>query len=132
MGGPDLILLDTHIWIWFNISPDKLPNAVARKFADGNQDFGISAITLWETVLLAEKGRLETALGPEDTARSWLKANPLPIFPVDSEVAFLTRSLRFVHADPADRFIAATAFQLDVPLATVDPHLRKLGWLKVI
>jgi PIN domain nuclease of toxin-antitoxin system len=49
-----------------------------------------------------------------------------------SNIAYLSRSLQFDHADPIDRFIAATAFQLNIPLVTADASLQKLSWLKVV
>ena len=132
MGSRPLILLDTHVWIWFNLAPERLPTEVAWLFAEPNADFGISAVTVWETVLAAQKGRIETVLSPGENVRAWLAANPLKVIPIDEEIAILARTLQLEHSGPADRFIAATAFRLNCQFATVDDHLRKLSWLKVI
>ena len=47
-------------------------------------------------------------------------------------MAIAARTLTFNHEDPADRFIGATAHVLGVPLATADPKLHNLPWLKTI
>jgi len=52
------------------------------------------------------------------------------VIPIDTDIAILSRTLEFSHSDPADRYIAATAFKCGVPLATVDPRLQELTWLK--
>ena len=54
---------------------------------------------------------------------------PLKVIPLDLEIALLSRSLPYRHEDPADRFIAATAHRLGVPLATSDARLLGLPWL---
>lgn len=131
MGGELLILLDTHVWIWFNLSPERLGPEI-RSHIEAGEELAISSISVWETVLAAEKGRLVTDLEPLENARAWLQANPIDVVPVNVEVALLSRSLPFQHEDPADRFIASTAYHLRCQLATADARLAKLPWLSTV
>jgi PIN domain nuclease of toxin-antitoxin system len=48
---------------------------------------------------------------------------------LSKEIAILSRTLLFKHEGRADRFIAATAFHLSVPLATSDERLIALPWM---
>ena len=48
--------------------------------------------------------------------------------PLTSEVALRADALE-MHPDPADRFIAATALDLEAPLVTKDRRLTSLQWL---
>ena len=82
--------------------------------------------------MAAERGRIKTELPPVETARAMIVATGAVVFPVDTEIAVLARTLEFIHSDPADRFIAATAYQLGCPLATVDDKLIDLPWLKIL
>lgn len=132
MGGFVLILLDTHFWIWFHAAPGRIPLSVLETVQSGEVELAISAISVWETAIAVQIGRLNSPMSAEETVRKWIGASPIQIVSVDSEIAILSRSLRFEHDDPADRFIAATAFRLGCPLATVDERLRKLKWLKVL
>ena len=132
MGGAELILLDTHIWVWFNLAPERLPPTLVQAFEGDEAFFGISAISVWETVTAMQKGRIATVASPENTLRNWLLGNPFQVIPLDEEIALLSRTLSFVHDDPADRFIAATAYRLNCPLATTDDRLLALPWLKVL
>jgi len=120
------------MWIWVNLDPDRLPMEVKQAFGQKGAEFAISAVTVWETVLAAQKGRIKTVLTPEENARAWLKASPIRVIPIDEEIAILSRTLQFEHSDPADRFIAATAFHFGIRLATSDGQLRKLPWLKFV
>ena len=55
-----------------------------------------------------------------------LAALRLQILPITPEIALLSRSDLFLHGDPADRLIGATALQLGAPLITADTELRAL------
>jgi len=131
MGGPRLILLDTHIWIWANLEPEKLDPKVQAALTE-ESEIALSSVSVWETVVAMQKGRVHTTSSPELTVRAWLTQSSLRLIPLDHEIALLSRTLSFLHEDPADRFIAATAYQLRCPLATADDRLRQLAWLTTI
>lgn len=131
-GRRSLILLDTHIWIWSLDQPERLPAEIAELLERCDDEFALSAISLWEALMLLERGRVTTHLAPEARLRSWLKASPVDVLDLNAEIAILSRSLPFQHDDPADRFIAATAFHFRCPLITMDARLRSLPWLNVI
>ncbi len=56
----------------------------------------------------------------------------LTILPVTPEIASLSQEEFFLHKDPADRLIAATAIHHNAPLITADKKLRELNALTVI
>ena len=83
-------------------------------------------------LLKSQKGSIDSRLGPEALSRHLLRVNSVTVMPLSTNVAAHVRTLPFSHADPANRFIAATGFQLGYSLATVDQALRKLAWLKML
>jgi PIN domain nuclease of toxin-antitoxin system len=93
---------------------------------------GISAVSVWEAMVAMEKGRIESVATPENTVRAWLRESPFEVIPLDQEIVLLSRTLNFRHDDPADRFIAATAYRLNCTLATADHRLLGLPWLRVL
>ncbi len=126
------MVLDTQQWIWRITGARPLSNPVDQALRTEPEAVVLSAISIWEALLLLNKGRIRSATDPERTVRLWLQVYPLRIEPVSTEVAILSRTLAFQHDDPADRFIASTAYMLDTPLATSDERLRALSWLKTI
>lgn len=128
MGSDALILLDTHEWIWFVTSHPRLSKEVALRISEAT----ISVVSVWEVAMAIQKGRIESFDDAETTIREWLHRYPLTVVPLDAEIALLSRTLSFAHDDPADRFIAATAHRLGVPLATSDARLIDLPWLKTL
>ena len=55
-----MIVLDTHIWIWWVHGSDRLTQT-QLDVIEANEDgvIGVSAISLWEIAKLVENGRLE-------------------------------------------------------------------------
>ena len=128
-----MIVLDTHAWIWFVDDPTKLSKKAltATETAIHNQQLYISSISTWEILLLEKKGRLKLAI----PAKIWLerceKTNLFSFIPIDNAISRISVSLD-IHADPADRFIAATTIYLGATLITKDRKLRASRKLKTL
>jgi PIN domain nuclease of toxin-antitoxin system len=93
----------------------------------------VPSVCIWEICLAHQKGRLGFTF--EDVREGINRMVNSPGFravDLTPEMAISARLLEFRHEDPADRFIAATAHVLGVPLATADPKLHNLPWLKTI
>lgn len=126
------LLLDTHIWIWYLLEDSRLSDNLQQIIINETNELWLSPISIWETLLLAEKGRLIL----EPTAVQWIQ-NSLKILDtkeatLSNEIAILSRQLPIVHQDPADRFIVATAVHYELILATVDENLTLASWLNTI
>jgi PIN domain nuclease of toxin-antitoxin system len=83
----------------------------------------LSPITLWEALILAERGRLELEGDPQPWIDEALRRAPLHEAPITHEIARESRSVQLPHDDPADRFLAATARVLNLTLVTADRRL---------
>ncbi len=120
-----MIVLDTHAWVWFVDSPDKIrPNTRETiESALAEKRLYVSSISVWEVLMLESKKRLTFAV-PADT---WLgRAEETGLFafvPLDNAICRTSVALG-LHGDPADRFIAATAVHLGATLVTKDRKLR--------
>lgn len=117
------LLLDTHIWLWSLLEPERLAPRVAAALEDGSNELWLSPISVWEALLLAERGRLEPAGDPEAWVRGALSALAVRDAPLTREVAIVSRGLDLAHEDPADRLIAASAVVHDLTLVTADNRL---------
>jgi PIN domain nuclease of toxin-antitoxin system len=102
-------LLDTHIWLWSLLEPTKLSQNVRDVLQDSHNEFFLSPITVWETLILAEKNRIKLDRAPEEWVVKALKSSPVQEVPLTHTIAIKSRSVVLPHEDPADRFIAATA-----------------------
>ena len=123
------MLLDTHVWLWFMAGSDDLPASLSERIAAAPQDAYLSPISVWEALMLAHKKRISVAGDPVRFFRAALSEYPFKPLPLTHEIAIKSRELEFVHEDPADRFLAASAIVYGIPIATVDQRLLGLPWL---
>jgi PIN domain nuclease of toxin-antitoxin system len=125
MGGIERLrlLLDTHIILWSAAEPEKLPTNIAEELDNDLNELWFSPISVWEILLLAEKGRIALGSDHVKSVRDIFHTIPLKEAPINLEVAVQSRSLNFPHQDPADRFLAATAVVYDLTLVTADSRI---------
>jgi PIN domain nuclease of toxin-antitoxin system len=130
-----VIVLDTHIWVWWASQARALPQAAAEAIDQSirERELHVSSISAWEVSLLVSRGRLQLTMDVQDwVARS--EALPfLNFVPVDNRIALRSAHLPTpLHDDPADRMIVATALTLGATLITRDerllsyPHVRTI------
>ena len=124
------LLLDTHIWLWSLIEPDRLGKRTAHELQDAKNELWLSPISTWEALTLHDKGRVYLAADVEE----WVARNTAPFreAPLTQEIAVAVRRVPLAHRDPADRFLAATALVLDLTLVTADAKLLGLGEISTL
>lgn len=126
-----MIVLDTHIFLWMNLDPGRVPVHILNA-VEAEAELGVAAISLWETAMLAQYGRVTI---PDEPLLAWLRAAlnavKLRVLPITPEIAARSGILK-MHGDPADRLIAATAMEYGCRLATVDERLLNLKSLRTV
>jgi PIN domain nuclease of toxin-antitoxin system len=118
-----VIVLDTHVWVWWLTTPRLLSKRAADAIADARA-IGIPAIACFEVANAVARGRMTL----DRPVRSWLEVALLPekveLVPLDPGIAARAADLE-IHGDPADRLIVATAALLDAALVTKDDLIRR-------
>jgi PIN domain nuclease of toxin-antitoxin system len=118
------LLLDTHIWLWSKLEPKRLGRRVLPALSDANNELWLSPVSVWEALVLMQKGRIQV----EDPF-AWVEraAEQMHEAPLTREIVSAGLALPLSHADPTDRFLAATAKVLKLTLVTADRQLLGLG-----
>lgn len=125
MGGFAAVnlLLDTHIFLWSLLEPQRLGKEAAAVLEDPQNTLWLSPVSVWECLILAEKGRITL----QDAPASWIKRVfaeiPFNEAPLNFSVAIQSRLINLPHQDPADHFIVATSQVHDLTLITADARL---------
>jgi PIN domain nuclease of toxin-antitoxin system len=121
------LLLDTHIWIWFLCGSDQLHRSPALpevETAVERSNVFLCTISLWETALLAAKGRITLSMDTLDWMKLGLRETGIQLACLSPEVAIESTGLGAdFHGDPADRIITATARIHDYALVTRDSRM---------
>jgi PIN domain nuclease of toxin-antitoxin system len=121
-----MIILDTHIWIWWVHDDATLPTDY-RTFIQNHESIGlgISAISCWEVAKLVERGRLTLPLPAQDWMNAALAYPAVQLLPLSPEISVESTQLPGAfHRDLADQIIVATARTYACPLITMDGSIR--------
>jgi PIN domain nuclease of toxin-antitoxin system len=119
-----MIILDTHIWIWWVDEAPKLSSA-NREIIQTHQDsgLGVSIISCWEIAKLVEKGRLSLTRPVNEWLDLALAYPGVELIDLSVPIILQSTQLEGFHNDPADQIIVATAKFLNVPLLTQDTKI---------
>ena len=117
------VLADTGVWFRF-VRRLPLPGKVEAVLADSGTQRYLCPISSMEIIRKWESGKL-----PCPNPRDWLDRalEGFEVLPITEPIARLAALWEWVHKDPADRLIAATAEQHGIELWHTDTILRKLA-----
>ena len=132
MGGSTglKLLLDTHIWLWLALEPMRLGQRVQNELSNPENEKWLSPLSSWEALLLHRKGRIKL----EGDSVAWVSEarNRFLQAPLTHDIVLAAEQLPLDSKDPADRFLAATAYVLDLTLVTADQNLLGLGEISTL
>ena len=126
-------LLDTHIWIWWNMHPVKLSNRVLSLLVESGryEELLLSAISPWEFSKLLEKKRIGISCNPEEWIEKALDTPKLRLVPLTPTIACRSTYLpQPFNGDPADKIIVATAREENATILTKDRIIQKYSHVK--
>ncbi len=120
-----MIIVDTHIWVWWNQDSPQLTNFQKEIIENSRNDgIGISTISLLEISRLVNRGRLVLPKPLNEWFSIALAEEGILLIPITPMIAIESYSLPGeFHKDPADRIIVATARTYDCPLMTNDGNI---------
>jgi PIN domain nuclease of toxin-antitoxin system len=129
-----VILLDTHIWVWWVSQPAKLLRK-HRELLDRGPDssLGVSIISCWEVAKLAEYGRLKLDRPVETWIEEALAQPGLDLVPLSLRIVVESTQLpEPFHRDPVDQLLVATARVLDCQFMTEDSKIASYPHVRVV
>jgi len=134
------LLLDTHIWLWLACGAQgKIKPSTLRTIEQAGQrrTLFVSIISVWEIALLESKRRIALPMPTQKWITRALDNPEIKLIALNEpEIVLDSCQLpEQFHADPADRFLVATARARNAVLVTADQRIldySKLGHVKTI
>jgi len=128
-----MIILDTHIWVWWVHGEERLTSAQAEIIQANETDvMGVSAISVWEIAKLVQYNRLKLPCPLHEWFDVALRYPGVRLIGLTPAIAVESIQLPGeFHRDPVDQIIVATARQYDCPLATSDSKILKYPYVKI-
>jgi len=123
-------LLDTHVIIWLiEDSPDMPPDIKEIiKFPENN--VYICSISLLEIAIKMNLGKL-TLTVTFDELLNYIQTSDFDILQIEDEHLKKYLELPYIHKDPFDRLLVATAKAEDLTIITIDENIQKydVNWV---
>ncbi len=116
----EIILLDTHIWVWWVNEEHHKLSATQIEIIEQSERVAISVVSCFEVAQIVKKGRLIFPLPTREWIEKALTPAGIEALPLSPEISCQAVDLTEIHKDPFDRLIIATALNYQCRLISVD------------
>lgn len=114
------LLLDTHVFIWWTISPNRLSKKASELIANPQNILFLSLVSIWEMQIKTQLGKLSFDLPFADLIERQQEVNDLYLLPIELTHIYNLASLPNHHRDPFDRLLMAQALIENINLISID------------
>ena len=111
-------LIDTCAFLWSLGNSSELSDGVKRLVEQGD-DLFLSQVTLWEIAIKKTIGKLELEESTEQLVE-YCEDAEICILPIENRYFDTIQKIPYIHGDPFDRLIIATALDGDYTIITRD------------
>lgn len=119
-----MIVLDTHIWVWWVDDNTRLTKKHQEWIEEyQSQGLGVSIVSCWEVAKLVEKNRLVFSCSISEWLEAALAYPGVQLLDLTLPIVVDSTQLTGFHSDPFDQIIVATARFHGCPLLTVDAKI---------
>ena len=118
-------LLDTHTFIWWDGSPNRLPAAVRAVIDNEDNRLFLSAASIWEIQIKIQIGKLSFQRPLSEIIKRQQENNNLEILPITLPHIYALSDLPLLHRDPFDRLIIAQARTENRTVLSVEEMFRQ-------
>jgi PIN domain nuclease of toxin-antitoxin system len=119
------LLLDTQVWLWMVVAPDRLSAAARRLVSSEENELVLSAASAWEIAIKHALGKLTLPGDPAALVPEWMARTGVTPLPVLHRHALRVASLPPHHHDPFDRLLVAQAQTEQLTVLTADRQLER-------
>jgi PIN domain nuclease of toxin-antitoxin system len=118
------LLLDTHTLIWFFNGDSLLSEEAKQSIIEVQHRKFVSIVSVWETAVKISLNKL----GFNGKTRGFLDLidnNGFELLTIDKKHILELENLSFIHKDPFDRLLIATAISEKMYIVTADANIQK-------
>ena len=116
------LLVDTHVWLWLQVAPERLGDAL-RECEDPANQLLLSAASSWEIAIKWALGKLPLPEPPATYVPDRIVSSGVTPLAVEHAHTLAVADLPAHHHDPFDRLLVAQAQTEGATLLTADPQL---------
>jgi PIN domain nuclease of toxin-antitoxin system len=119
------LLLDTHTALWWVNEHEKLSLTARTLLSDDSHSRHVSIVSAWEVAIKASLGKLYDFDGGVSAFLAEMEYNPVTLLSITTQHVKMVETLPFIHRDPFDRLLVATAKVENMTILTADENIQK-------
>jgi len=120
------LLLDTCALLWLGNAPERFSRQAIEAIESAPFLYA-SPISLWEVAHKCQLGKLQLSVSAEEWFSTLRAEYGITLLPLDEAVMLKAATLPFLHRDPSDRFIIASALLRNLTVVTADRRYAGYG-----
>jgi len=114
------LLLDTHVFLWLNDTPEKLSPAALAACQNENNTLFLSLASAWEIQIKQQLGKLELSESLHTLVSTQQQQNGLQLLPIELAHIEALSQLPSAHRDPFDRLLIAQSIRQQMEIVSAD------------
>lgn len=124
-----MYLIDTCAFIWELHNDPNMSVKAAEVMERDEAELYISIVTFWEIAIKKTLGKLEVQESVTELGKACIDHN-ITIIPIKMEYLERIQKLPYIHKDPFDRLIIATAIEEGLTILTGDEYIKQYNEVK--
>ena len=121
------LLLDTHVWLWWNTAPERLSTAARTQIGSTHNEVFLSAASVWEMAIKRKIGKLDLPEPVGAYVSRRMASDAVTALPVSIDHAAAVETLELRHRDPFDRLLIVQARLEGLRFLTTDDKVLAYG-----
>ena len=117
-------LLDTHTVLWLAVNSSALSQTAKDAIFDPENESFVSIASAWEIAIKVSTGKLRLGGGVAEFFYI-VNDNGFELLPIKEDHIQRMETLPFLHRDPFDRILVASAMSEEMCLLTADTNIRR-------
>ena len=121
-------LLDTHVALWLFEGNEKLSQSARNIIFDTDNEIYVSIVSAWEVAIKVSIDKLDFE-GGSNAFLGAIEANTIDLLGIRGEYIKAVEELPFIHRDPFDRILVASAQTEGFTIITDDDNIKNYNIL---
>jgi len=126
------LLFDTHVFLWWTSSPERLPSTVVEQLCSPQSELYLSAASAWEVRIKEQLNRLNLSEPWQTIVDREVTQNGLQLLPISFLHTNNLLNLQPLHKDPFDRMLMAQSLAEEMFLVSGDSWIHSYPSIRVL
>jgi PIN domain nuclease of toxin-antitoxin system len=118
------LLIDTHVFLWWDSQPEKIPTGTLSVLEDPDNIVWLSLVSIWEVQIKTQMGKLVLNNSLDNLVQQQ-QQNGIQLLPIKLNHILALQPLPYYHKDPFDRLLIAQSIAENLTCVSADSVFKQ-------